>query len=192
MGLFNFRKTSKPDSPKQSPPPSAAASAGTESYLPVVAGKVSTGGKFTSLDGDDFLLQLPFQWDQVPNESSLEFHNKLLPEQLFITARRTRDNLSLEQRTLLITMLVQSYQNRLTEASKDKAILKSTKPVHNGAESEGRLYAKSPGVQTAVGVRYIPNRVLTFSLYRYADNDIGAPFDIYAGTILDLLKMKPH
>jgi hypothetical protein len=149
-------------------------------------------GKHTSIDGEDFLLGLPFRWEQVPNELSLEFHNRTFSEQLVITARRTREQLSVQDRTRLVAKIIQIHQEALKSSAVGEVRMSAPEQVHKDPESEGRFYAKGAEMMMAFGVRYIPDRVFTFSLYRYTHQDLGMPFGEYAGAILDLLKVKPR
>ena len=191
MGLFNFRKRRNSAEPTpvraiKKPP------ADVETYLPLVTIKTSSDGKLTSIDGEDFLLEIPFRWEQVQNENSLEFQNRTFSEQLIITARRTREHLTIQDRDLLIAKIIQAQQDALKDLTSGEVRMNPPEQVHNNPESEGRFYAKSAEMMTAFGVRYIPDRVFTLSLYRYTHQDFGMPFGHYAGAILDLLKIKPH
>jgi hypothetical protein len=192
MALFDFWKRREPIMPTSAPnagmPP-----ADIDTYLPELAVRNSPDGKFTSIEGDDLLLELPFRWEQVHNELSLEYRNCTFSEQLIITARRTRENLSIQDRGLLLAKIVEVHQDALKKSTSGEIQMSAPEQVNRGQESEGRFYAKSTEMMMAFGVRYIPDRVFTFALYRYThQRDFGMPFGEYAGAILDLLKVKPR
>lgn len=193
MGIFGFGKRAKPAPklvPAGTPLQVQTAPVETETYLPEVTVSHSPDGKLTTIDGSDFLLQIPFRWERVSNEQSLEFRNQMFPEQLIITARLTREPLTIDQRRLLIEKLVECHRNAMKEISASELQMTSVDQVHNEDGSEGRFYAKAPGMGMAHASRYICGRVLTFSLYRYTDQDFGMKFGVYAGAMLDLLKVR--
>lgn len=187
MGLFDFWRQRSVGSAEST----SGGLISADTYLPEIEITSSADGKYTSIEGREFALHLAFRWERVPSESSLEFRNQNLPEQLIITARQTRERLSERDRSLVLSKIVDVHQDALRKLLEGSVQISTPEQVHKGAESEARFYAKGKSMTMALGVRYIPDRIYTFAMYRYTDVDLGMPFGIYAGTMLDLLKLKP-
>jgi hypothetical protein len=191
MGLFDFFRRTQPASQEVGSSPAQRPLASAETYLPVATVVHSANGKQTTIDSPDFLLELPFRWEQVANEASLELRNAQVPEQLIVTARTTVEPLTPADRRLLVAKFAEIHRNALQRTATGAVQISNFDEAHNGPESEGRFYAKANGMTMAFGVRYRPGRVFTFSIYRYTEQPLGMPFGVYAATILDLLKLKP-
>jgi hypothetical protein len=191
MGMFDFFRRVQPAKRESITPRPQKPLASAETYLPVVTVSHSTNGKQTTIESAEFQLELPFRWEQIANEASLEFRNAVVPEQLLITARTTAEPLTADDRRLLVAKFAEIYRDALRRTSNGAAQISDLDEAHNGPESEGRFYAKTNETTMAFGVRYRPGRVFTFSIHRYTHESPGMPFGVYAATILDLLKIKP-
>lgn len=194
MGLFSFLrlfKVSRADSTDLTAMPSPVGPiVNDNTYIPEAVVAQTSDGKGTSVDCQEFLLELPFAWLPTENEASLELRNQTLPEQLIITARSTTEPLTPEARTQVIDAVVIAHSNALKQASKGKVQLSEIQRTASSDECEGRIYAKTDDILAALAVRYTPSVVVTFALYRYSHQDFGMPFGVYAATVFDLLKMK--
>ncbi len=178
MGFFDRFKR-KPEDQIAAPPP-----------VPEPPPPESDGT--TTADRPDFTLRLPFRWEAVECEEGYEFHNKKLPEQIVVTVLQHKRPLGADEFEDTVTRLVAIRRKAIGEFSAGKAHLGDTKATRSDGQVEARVFGEdAPNkVRLAFVVRGTPKKTVTVALTRYMLEEVGAPFETYAGLIFDLLKVK--
>jgi hypothetical protein len=146
----------------------------------------------TTADRPDFTLSVPFRWEAVPNAEGYEFRNRVLPEQIVVTVLHHQRELGTEELADVITRVAGLRRKAIRELSSGQARLAEA-PLRRG---DGYVEARAIGedtqnmVRLAFVVRGTAKKTVTVALTRYTLDEVGAPFEHYAGVIFDLLKIK--
>lgn len=148
----------------------------------------------TRIEREHFLLHAPFEWKAVPptKELEYEFRNQTLPEELIITVLLTRESLNEARRRSVVQDLTNARLGAIAKLSGGQAQHSAPQQNEGDGQCEMRCCGvdKSNGVRFAFVVRAAPDRVVTVALTRYLLEDVGTPFEVYCGTIFDLLQLK--
>ena len=148
----------------------------------------------TKIDREHFLLHAPFQWAAVPgdNPAEFEFRNQTLPEQMIVTVLLAREPFGVAQLQPLSEDLARKRLNALATISNGKAVNSPLRSQAGSGQAETRCFGQDAlqKVRFAFVVRAAPAKVVTVALTRYFLEEVGSPFEAYAGTIFDLLQVK--
>ena len=184
MGLFNFWK--KPSAPRT---PDAADSAKAESD-PLSSADAGS----TQIDREHFVLHVPFQWVAVPGDNPLEFEfrNQTLREQLIVTVLLTQQPADAATRRSMAERLASLRLRGLDTLSNGRAVHSPVKFQTGSDQAEARCAGRDDAnkVRFAFVIRATATKVVTVALTRYFLEEVGAPFDAYAGLIFDLVQVK--
>jgi len=180
MGLFDFLKhRSRPSNEISNPPATPNAGGG------------QAKSQTTSIEREHFSLQAPFEWKFVRSENSLEFEfrNQTLPEQLIVTVLLTKALLSVDQLKVVGQQLMGTRLKALEQLGATGRVV--SQQVGSGQfEIRGIARDETNKVRCAWVIRVAPAKAVTVALTRYMLEDIGLPFEMYAGSIFDFVQVK--
>jgi hypothetical protein len=180
-----FKKQTKAASPSDPviPPPKPA---------PPVDPPSNAG--VTKIERDHFLLYAPFQWIAVPGENPLEFEfrNQTLREQLIITVAFLTEPSDQAKSQWIAEELAKKRLSVLATISNGHAVHLPLRFQSGSGQSEVRCFGRDEPqkVRFAFVIRATQVKVITVALTRYFLEEVGSPFESYAGSIFDFLKVK--
>jgi hypothetical protein len=179
----SFKETIPAAAPSPPPPPP-----------PTSAARPFGNPGVTKIEREHFLIHAPFQWVAFPGDNPLEFEfrNQTLREQLIVTVLLTREPLGQSQVEELAMDLANKRLNALRALSKGKAVHSPPQLQRGSGQAEVRCFGGDDPqkVRFAFVVRTTPAKVVTVALTRYFLDEVGSPFQAYAGSIFDFLQVK--
>jgi hypothetical protein len=148
----------------------------------------------TKIDREHFTLHAPFQWLAEPGDNPLEFEfrNQTLREQLIVTVLLAREPFDAAGLQPLAEELANARLRALDTISNGQAVHSPLRLQSGSGQSEARCVGRDDPqkVRIAFVVRATPVKVVTVALTRYFLEEVGTPFEAYAGSIFDFLRIK--
>jgi hypothetical protein len=130
----------------------------------------------------------------VPGDNPLEFEfrNQTLREQLIVTVLLTREPLGPSQVESAATELEETRLGALRTISNGHAVHSAPQLQTGSDQAEVRCFGRDEPqkVRFAFVVRAAPAKIVTLALTRYFLEEVGSPFQAYAGSIFDFLQVK--